>query len=272
MRKKLPPALFLAPAFTVFAAFFLLPVARLLPESAGGQEGWWVYVRILQDSRYWGSLVSTVVLALAVTAGSQLLGGVAGLFLERASFKGRGLLIAALTLPISFPGVVVGFMVIMLAGRQGLAAAVTGAAFGSRLVFAYSAAGLFVGYLYFSIPRVVTTVMAAASKLDRSLEEAARTLGASPGRVVWDVTIPALLPALVSTGAICFSTSIGAFGTAFTLATDINVLPIVIYTEYTLSANIAVAAALSLVLGLTSWTVLFAARLATGLETAGHAA
>ena len=42
----------------------------------------------------------------------------------------------------------------------------------------------------------------------------------------------------------------GAFGTAFTLATDIDVLPIVIYTEFTLSANIAIASALSILLGL----------------------
>ena len=65
-------------------------------------------------------------------------------------------------------------------------------------------------------------------------------------RVVRDVIVPALKPALLSAGAICFATAMGAFGTAFTLATRINVLPMVIYTEFTLQANLAMAAALVL--------------------------
>ena len=104
-------------------------------------------------------------------------------------------------------------------------------------------AGLFVGYLYFSIPRVILTVMAAAEKLDISLEEAARSLGATPWRVIRDVILPALKPGLIASSAICFATSMGAFGTAFTLATNIDVLPMTIYTEFTLNANIAGAAA-----------------------------
>jgi len=65
-------------------------------------------------------------------------------------------------------------------------------------VFAYSLSGLFLGYLYFSIPRVIVTVMAAATKLDASLEEAARSLGASPWRIFIDVVMPALMPALIA--------------------------------------------------------------------------
>ena len=60
----------------------------------------------------------------------------------------------------------------------------------------------------------------------------------------------------------------GAFGTAFTLGAGIDVLPMVIYTEFTLNANIAVAAALSVVLGLITWAVLAAARSATGAGVA----
>ncbi len=105
-------------------------------------------------------------------------------------------------------------------------------------------AGLFMGYVYFSIPRTILTVMATAEKLDPRLEEAARSLGASSWQVIRDVIVPGLKPAFISAGAICFATAMGAFGTAFTLATRINVLPMVIYTEFTLQANIAVAAAL----------------------------
>ena len=129
-------------------------------------------------------------------------------------------------------------------------------------------AGLFLGYLYFSIPRVITTIMAAAEKIDISLEEAARSLGASPWPVIKDVLIPALVPGLISSGAICFATAMGAFGTAFTLATDIDVLPIVIYTEFTLMANIAMAAVLSIVLGLITWAALSVARTVAGTTIA----
>ena len=55
----------------------------------------------------------------------------------------------------------------------------------------------------------------------------------------------ALAPDFVASGAIAFATAMGAFGTAFTLATNIDVLAMLIYTEFTLSANIAMAAALS---------------------------
>jgi putative spermidine/putrescine transport system permease protein len=269
MRRKVLLTCFLVPSLTVFVAFFLLPVALLVPQSLDTPTGWAVYAQVLTNPRYRAGLVDTVLLSLVVTAAALIIGGMAALFLERNRFPGRNILVGMLTLPLSFPGVVVGFMVIMLAGRQGLIGQATNAVFGSKLVFAYSVAGLFTGYLYFSIPRVVTTVMAAAGKLDTALEEAARTLGASPLRTLIDVTIPAMVPALVSTGAICFATSIGAFGTAFTLATEINVLPIVIYTEFTLSANIATAAMLSVVLGLVTWLTLFLARLLSGTETTG---
>jgi putative spermidine/putrescine transport system permease protein len=113
--------------------------------------------------------------------------------------------------------------------------------------------------------------MATAEKIDPQLEEAARSLGASPWAVLRDVLIPALMPGLISAGALCFATAMGAFGTAFTLATDIDVLPIVIYTEFTLSANIAMASALSIVLGLITWGTLALARTATGETLAASA-
>ena len=244
----------LAPAAAIFAAFWLLPMAMLARLSAsGGVRG---YLDILGSSRYLDSLLVTLALAAGVTVAALLLSLVAGLFLARHDFRGRDALIAMLTLPLAFPGVVVGFMVIMLAGRQGLAATLSQALLGHRIVFAYSLAGLFLGYLYFSIPRVILTVMAAAEKLDPSLEEAARALGATPWQVLRDVVLPALAPALTAAAALCFATAVGAFGTAFTLATDIDVLPMEIYTAFTLNADVPTAATLSLVLGGVTWLVL----------------
>ncbi len=68
----------------------------------------------------------------------------------------------------------------LLAGRQGLIGGWTQALGMGRLVFAYSMAGLFAGYVYFSLPRVMVTLLAAVEKLDPALEEAARSLGARP--------------------------------------------------------------------------------------------
>ena len=264
-------ALLIAPAVAVFVAFFLLPLGRLAIESAEGGKGLGTYALILTNSRYFESLVSTIVLSALVTAATLAISTIAGLFLHRNRFPGRALLTATLTLPLAFPGVVIGFMVILLAGRQGLIGQVTSSLGLPKAVFAYSMGGLFMGYVYFSIPRVILTIKAAAEKLDPDLEAAARSCGAASWQVTRDVLLPALRPALISSGAICFATAMGAFGTAFTLATNIEVLPMTIYTEFTLNAQIAVAAALSLALGAVTWLILYAARSAAGTSVAASA-
>ena len=262
------PSLLLLPVAVYFAAFFLLPMARLLLIGGSGQTGWAAYAAILTNDYYLGSLLTTLGVAAATTVVTLLLSGVSGVFLQRHRFFGKAALVAMLTLPLAFPGVVIGFMVIMLAGRQGLIGHIAQALTGETLVFAYSLGGLFMGYVYFSIPRTILTVMAAAEKLDPRLEEAARSLGAPPWRVVLDVMVPGLKPAFIAAGAICFATATGAFGTAFTLAARIDVLPMVIYTEFTLAANMAMAATLSFVLGTITWLVLAVARTAAGANVA----
>ena len=240
MHDRLRAGLLIAPALAVFLAFFLIPLGYLAV--AGGAGG---YSAILTEPRFLRSLISTLLVAAATTIITSML-------------------LALLTLPLAFPGVVVGYLVIMLAGRQGLVAEVSMALGGDRIVFAYSLTGLLLGYVYFSIPRTLLTLMAAAEKLDPRLEEAARSLGASPFSVFRDVLLPGIAPAMAAAGAICFATATGAFGTAFALASRIDVLPMVIYTEFTLQANLAVAAALSFLLGIATWIILALARGASG--------
>lgn len=262
LRRLRPTAAWaLAPAAAVLFAFWLLPLAHLIvlggQRRDGSDSGYW---QVLSSAQYLGSLAQTCLLALATTLAALLVGGISGFFLSRQRFFGRSALVALLTFPLAFPGVVVGFLVILLAGRQGLFATLGLDLVGERWIFAYSLMGLCIGYLYFSIPRVILTVMAACESLDRSLEEAAHSLGAGHWRVVCDVIVPGLAPALVSCGAICFATSMGAFGTAFTLGTRLNVTPVAIYNVFTNYANFAVAAALSVVLGVVTWAVLLLAR------------
>jgi putative spermidine/putrescine transport system permease protein len=252
----------------VTAAFFVLPMVRLVIVGADGPLGLAAYLAIVTEPRYRITLINTVVLASATTLATLGISTVAGMFLQRHRFPGRAVLIAMLTFPLAFPGVVVGFLMILLAGRQGLIGEVSNLVFGEKLVFAYSIYGLFLGYLYFSIPRVILTIMAAVQKLDVGLEEAARSLGAGPWAVQRDVVLPALVPAFSASGAIAFATAMGAFGTAFTLATNIDVLPMLIYTEFTLSANFSISAALSVGLGIVAWAILAIARSFTGSAVA----
>ena len=130
------PAWLLAPAAAVFTAFWLLPIARLTAVGASGPDGVSAYAAVLTHPAYFRSLVSTVLLSALVTFATLAVSFVAGLFLSRNRFPGRRLITAMLTFPLAFPGVVVGFMVILLAGRQGLVGEITERLFGEKLVFA----------------------------------------------------------------------------------------------------------------------------------------
>jgi len=255
---KLVTAGCLAPAAAVFAAFWLLPMARLaaLPATKGAAT----YFAVLTEPRYLASLVQTTLLAASVTLVALALAASVGLYLGRRAFRGKRLLLATLTLPLAFPGVIVGFFVILLGGRQGAIAAWSEALTGTRITFAYGLAGLFLAYVYFSLPRAIVAFSAAAAAMDDELEDAARSLGATRRWILRDVWLPALAPTALACGAILFATAMGAFGTAFTLSSRFEVLPITIYNEFTNYANFALAASLSIALGLITWAVLFVAR------------
>jgi putative spermidine/putrescine transport system permease protein len=251
-------ALCIAPAVAFFAAFWLLPIVRLIGLPAS--KGWSTYFAVLTEPRYLTSLVNTLLLSIGVTLLTLVLGAAVGIYLARTRFAGRRLLLSGLTLPLSFPGVIVGFFVILLGGRQGAIASLADELGLGRWTFAYGLLGLFLAYLYFSLPRAIASYAAAAEAMDHALEEAARTLGATRWQIVRDVWIPELAPATLACGAIVFATAMGAFGTAFTLASKFEVLPVTIYGEFTNYANFALAASLSIALGLVTWAALALAR------------
>ncbi len=220
---------------------------------------------MLTDSRYAMSLVNTLALSLSITLITLLLGSAVGLFLARHAFFGKSILLSLLTLPLSFPGVIVGFFMILMGGRQGLLADLSEWSGLGRMSFAYGLSGLFLAYLYFSLPRAIASYAAAAQAMDPALEEAARSMGASRTRILLDVWLPQLNHTTSACAAIVFATAMGAFGTAFTLASKFEVLPITIYSEFTNYANFPLAASLSMTLGLFTWLSLYIARRRTGL-------
>lgn len=260
MRDRRFDILLLLPLAIFVLAFLALPLAQLTVAAGAGERGLMAFLAILTEPRYRTSLIATLVLAVLTTVTTLALATVAAQTLANRRFPGRAMLLSLLTFPLAFPGVVVGFLVILLGGRLGLVGSVTKVVTGTNVVFAYSLVGLFLGYIYFSVPRVLLTILAAAEKLDASLVEAARSLGAGPVAIQRDVVLPALFPAMYTGGALCFATAMGAFGTAFTLATNVDVVPMLIYTEFTLATNASMAAALSIALGLITWLALAMAR------------
>jgi len=109
----------LAQAAAVLAAFWLLPLAHLMllggQQRDGAGSGYW---QVLSSPQYLGSLAQTCVLAAVVTLAALLVGGITGVFLARQRFFGRSTLAALLTFPLAFPGVVVGFVLLLVAGRM----------------------------------------------------------------------------------------------------------------------------------------------------------
>src|ERR1700752_2349716 len=125
----------LLPLAVITTAFFLLPMARLVVTGAEGPQGLAGYLAILTETRYRATLINTVLLAPATTIVTLAVATVAGMFLQRHRFPGRAVLIAMLTFPLAFPGVVVGFIIILLAGRRELICDLSDLVFGEKFVF-----------------------------------------------------------------------------------------------------------------------------------------
>ena len=233
MSKRTFVGICVVPLAVLVVAFFLLPMARLILTGASGQDGLRAYAAILLDPRYRATLFNTVFLAAATTIATLVIATISGLFLQRHRFPGHALLVAMLTFPLAFPGVVVGFMIILLAGRQGLLGDLTLHLFGTKEVFAYSLRGLFLGYLYFSIPRVILTIMAAAEKLDPSLEEAARLDGCSNIQAFYKIALPTTAPGLAATTIFCFLFSWNELMMALTLTSlNVRTSPVFVISEF----------------------------------------
>lgn len=250
--KTLTNSVFLGPTIVLFGLFFILPMGMLVISSFSGADGFTLenYLQILVNPRYSRALFSSFVLSVVITAVTLVISGVVAFFLARVNFAGKNLFMTLIAFPASLPGVVVGFMIIILFGNTGVIPMFTrllsGYALGS---FAYTIWGIFFAYLYFMIPKIVMTIYGSVVEFDVRLEEAARTVGANEQQAIFYVVIPTLVPVLVSAAAISFYTSMGAFGTAFTLANQFEILPIVMYTDFTLNFKIGSASAIAIVIG-----------------------
>jgi putative spermidine/putrescine transport system permease protein len=242
-------ALLSLPLLLFLGAAVAWPLAHLVGQAftAGGGEA---LGQVLAAGRYRTALVNSVSLSAAAAAASLLLSLGPAWMLARERFRGRILLRTAISLPLTFSGVLVGFLMVVMLGRIGaipkLIEALTGR---ERLSgVAYTFAGLFLSYLYFEVPRAVMTLESAFRRFPRELDAAARTLGAGGLERLLRIGLPLAAPALRSTLAVTFSASMGSFGVALILSRRFTVAPLEIYTEMTGFLNDEVAGALCLAL------------------------
>jgi molybdate transport system permease protein len=204
-------------------------------------------------------------LSLEASLGALALSFVLGMplawVLARRRFPGRRLARALVTLPMVLPPVVGGIALLYAFGRRGFAGRWLYALTGWRLPF--TTGGAVLAEAFVAMPFLVVTAEAAFLSLDRRAEEAAATLGASPGYRFRRVTLPAVAPAVAAGAALCWARALGEFGATITFAGNFpgttQTMPLAIYTDIE-SGNEGVALALSLVLLAVSLVVLVGLR------------
>jgi len=265
-----------APLLLLVLGLVVWPLGRLVADSfrpstgilGGGHRGgsWTLdnYREIWRDSEYRRALLHSLEMSLGVATASTLLCLAPAWLLVRRSFPGKRLVRALLTLPMSFSGIIVGFLTIIMVGRIGVVPQATEKLFGKPWLsgLSYSFWGLALAYLYFEIPRATLTLESALKKFDFTLEAAARTLGAGPWHRLGRVLLPLMAPALISTFAVTFSVSLGSFGVALIVSKRYSLLSLEIFQLYTGLLNAELAAAMAVVLIGTAILVHLATRFA----------
>ncbi len=151
--------------------------------------------------------------------------------LSRRSFPGKALLDAVAHLPLVLPPVVVGYFLLILFGRRGPIGAFLYEYLGASFAFRWTGAALACAVMGF--PLMVRAVRQSLDAVDRRLEAAAATLGAPPAWVFASVTVPLILPGIVTGMLLSFARSLGEFGATITFVSNIpgetQTLPLAIY-------------------------------------------
>jgi molybdate transport system permease protein len=163
-------------------------------------------------------LLSAKVALTAALFALPLAFGVAWL-LARRDFAGKSLLQAAVTLPLVLPPVVTGYLLLLLFGKHGFIGAFLDRAFGFEFAFRWTGAALAAATMGF--PLLVRPIRLSLENVDRGLEEAANTLGASRLMVFLTVTLPLALPGILAGAIMAFAKALGEFGATITFVSNI---------------------------------------------------
>jgi molybdate transport system permease protein len=152
--------------------------------------------------------------------------------LARRDFPGKMLLDALVHLPLVLPPVVVGFVLLVLLGRQGPIGSFLDRWLGIVFVFRWTGAALAAAIMGF--PLMVRAIRLSFSAVDRRFETVARTLGGTRTSVFFSVTLPLAMPGVITGAVLSFARSLGEFGATITFVSNIpgetQTLPLAIYT------------------------------------------
>ena len=235
-----------AVATAVALAFLVLPVAaiffRVPPGDLLGALG--------HDVTRDALVVSLKTSAIAHVA-VLLVGTPAAYVLGRKRFRGRGLIITLIELPLVLPPAVAGIGLFAAFGRMGLLGSELDA-FGIQIPFTQAAVVLAVAFV--ESPFYLRGAIAAFEAVDGSLLDAARTLGAAPGRVFARIALPLAAGGLAAASALALARGLGEFGATIIFAGSLQgvtqTLPLAIYAQFEQDFDTALAiSALFIIVG-----------------------
>ncbi|XUY26472.1 molybdate ABC transporter permease subunit [Agrobacterium sp. rho-8.1] len=141
------------------------------------------------------------------------------LALTRGQFWGKSLLNGIVHLPLILPPVVTGFILLVTFGRRGVIGQFLDQYFG--IVFSFRWTGAALACAIMAFPLMVRSIRLSIEAVDRKLEEAASTLGASPLWVFLTVTLPLTLPGIIAGMILAFAKAMGEFGATITFVSNI---------------------------------------------------
>ena len=216
--------------------FLFLPLAFML-----GRVNWATLGATLATDEASAALalsLRTCVMALGV---DLLLGVPAALLLSR---PWRGVRVARIlvALPLSLPPVVAGIALLAAFGRRSTLGALLS---GAGLDIAFTTTAVVIAQVFVSLPFLIVTLESALRSREQGLDEMASSLGASPSRVFWQITLPTVLPGLGRGAALALARCLGEFGATLTFAGSMQgvtrTMPLQIYLARESDADLALA-------------------------------
>lgn len=197
----------------------------------------------------WVAVKLSLRVAGVATLVSLPFGIAVALTLARGRFPGKTLLDGIIHLPLVLPPVVTGYGLLIMFGRRGPIGAFLDHHFG--IVFSFRWTGAALACAVMGFPLMVRAIRLTLETIDRRLEQAAGTLGASPLWVFLTVTLPLALPGIVAGGVLCFAKALGEFGATITFVSNIpgetQTIPSAIYNYTQVPGGDAGALRLSII-------------------------
>jgi molybdate transport system permease protein len=180
----------------------------------------------------WSAITLSLKVAFWAMAATLPLGILTAMILARAQFWGKAILNGIVHLPLVMPPVVTGYLLLISFGKRGPLGIFLHDYFGVSFSFRWTGAALACGVMGF--PLMVRAMRLSIEAVDRKLEEAAGTLGASPPWVFMTITLPLILPGIIAGMILSFAKAMGEFGATITFVSNIpgetQTLPSLIYT------------------------------------------